>query len=237
MMHANICRSRRFGRARATRYAWQQRWTNLDRARFPVLQIDADEIAVVADYCLHDVRTRGVNPIERFLATSPPPADSDEFIFLQSLLTARFSLFVVESAERGVGVLTRDLLLDQSAFLTDVGFGQSAHPGAVLATRVFAPEGIDMTTGAGLPVGHLQPKQQADLVAGVKQKFPKMDFHHPTHSQAGELATFIIRGCLERGAAKRIAYVEPGQSNSHNTPPISRPPAGRPFFCGHPAPA
>jgi len=32
----------RFGRARATRYAWQQRWINLDASRFPVLQIDAD---------------------------------------------------------------------------------------------------------------------------------------------------------------------------------------------------
>ena len=31
----------RFGRARATRYAWQQRWINLDASRFPVLQIDA----------------------------------------------------------------------------------------------------------------------------------------------------------------------------------------------------
>ena len=31
----------RFGRARATRYAWQQRWANLDTVRFPVLQIDA----------------------------------------------------------------------------------------------------------------------------------------------------------------------------------------------------
>jgi len=31
----------RFGRARATRYAWQQRWVHLDTVRFPVLQIDA----------------------------------------------------------------------------------------------------------------------------------------------------------------------------------------------------
>jgi hypothetical protein len=193
-----------------------------------------DESSVLMDYCLHDVRTHGVSPIERFLATSPPPADSDEFVFLQALLTAYFSLFAVESIERGVGVQTRDLLREESTFITDIGFGSMALPGMVLASRVFAPERIVMTTGAGLPVGELRPAQQAELVAGVRTKFPRMDFRNPTPSDTGELATFLIRGCLDRGAANRIAYLEPGQSSPHAPPLDSRPPAGRndPCPCG-----
>ncbi len=67
-----------------------------------VLTLDTqDEIAVLADFCIHDVRRQGINAIGRFLAESPPPADSDEMVLLQALLQARFSLFAVEATEPG----------------------------------------------------------------------------------------------------------------------------------------
>src|SRR5262249_44160285 len=75
-----------------------------------VLTLDTeDEIAVVMDYCLHDVRRHGLNAVERYLSGSPPAADSDDWVLLQALRQARYSVFVVESAEPGVGVHVRDL--------------------------------------------------------------------------------------------------------------------------------
>ena len=81
-----------------------------------------DEICLLMDYCLHDLRRNGTNAIERFLANTPPGAGSDELIILQARCQARFCLFVVESIEPGVGVQGRDLLRDETFFLTDIGF-------------------------------------------------------------------------------------------------------------------
>src|SRR5439155_8740576 len=65
-----------------------------------VLTLDTeDEIAVLMDYCIHDVRRRGVNAVERYLATAPAAPESDEMVLLQALRQARYSLFAVESAE------------------------------------------------------------------------------------------------------------------------------------------
>src|SRR5439155_11128691 len=73
-----------------------------------VLTLDTeDEIAVLMDYCLHDVRRHGLNAIERYLAESPPPPDSDDWLLLQALRQSHYALVVVESAEPGVGVHVR----------------------------------------------------------------------------------------------------------------------------------
>jgi hypothetical protein len=114
-----------------------------------VLVFDSeDEMAVLMDYCLHDVRRQGLNAIERYLAESPPPPGSDEMVVLEAKRQARYSLFTVEAIEPGVGVLVRDLLRDESLFLVDIGFSTTATPGATLAARVMPMEGMIATTGA-----------------------------------------------------------------------------------------
>jgi hypothetical protein len=177
-----------------------------------VLVLDTeDEIAVLMDYCLHDVRRHGVNAIERYLATAPAAAGSDEEVLLQALRRSRYSLFAVRSSEPGVGVHVRDLLRDEPLFLVDVGLSRTAAIGLVLAARVMAPEGIGMTTGAALPAGVLSPPQRAAFVEGLATSFDGADVRHLSPAKASELAATIIRACLRRGAAERIAYVEPGQ--------------------------
>jgi hypothetical protein len=177
-----------------------------------VLVLDTeDEIAVLMDFCLHDVRRHGVTAVERYLATAPPDATADEMVLLQALRQARFSLFAVESSEPGVGVQVRDLLRDESLFLVDVGLSRTAAVGLVLAARVMAPEGIGMTTGAALPAGVLSPSQRSAFVESLTAAFGGTDLRDPSPEAASELAATIIRACLRRGAAERIAYVEPGQ--------------------------
>jgi hypothetical protein len=64
------------------------------------LLLDAkDEIDVFVDYCIYDVRRRGKNAVERFLKKSPPALGSDEWVILNAMRQARYSVFAVESQE------------------------------------------------------------------------------------------------------------------------------------------
>jgi hypothetical protein len=183
-----------------------------------VLVLDsADEIAVLADFCIYDVRHKGLNAIERFLAESPPPADSDEIIILQAMRQARFCLLAAESIERGVGVQCRDLLRDESVFVMDVGFGSTAIPDLVLAARLMAPEGITMTTGAALPFGMVPTGNHAEFLQSVEGLRAGLDIAKCSPEAMSEFTAAIIQLCLERGAAEHIEYREPG--SSYREPP------------------
>ncbi len=179
-----------------------------------VLTLDSeDEIAVLADFCIHDVRRPGANAVDRLLAESLPPG-GDEMVLLQALRQARYSLFAVETVEPGVGVHVRDLLRDEPLFLVEVGLSRSAPAGMVLAARVMAPEGISMTTGAALPVGMLSPAERAGFLQAMKAHLKSLDFHRLAAEEASEMAAVVIRTCLQHGAASRIRYVEPGPARA-----------------------
>ncbi len=192
-----------------------------------VLTLDTeDEIAVLMDFCLHDVRRRGANAIDRYLAKSSPDADPDELVLLGALRQARFSLLAVEAAEPGVGVRARDLFRDQPLFLVDVGLSRTAAAGLVLAARVMAPDGIGMTTGAALPVGVLSPAERDRLLGRLRDRFPGLDFAGLSPKEAGEVAASVLRTCLRNGAAEWIAYVEPGHvGRGSKAPPRDWPPS------------
>jgi hypothetical protein len=168
-----------------------------------------DEIAVLMDYCIYDVRRRGQNAIDHFLAKSPPAPDSDEMVLLQAMGQAYYAVVVVEKAEHKRGVHVRDLLRDEPLFLTDVGFSLTGSRGMVLATRVMAPEGIHMTTGAALPMGVLSPAERTELRQRLLTTLRRDDFRDLSPDEASRLAATIIRQCLQQGAAERIEYIEP----------------------------
>ena len=192
-----------------------------------VINLDAeDEIAVLMDFCIHDVRRQGMNAVDRYLAESPPAPEPDEQVLLEALRRARFSLFIVESTEPGVGVHVRDLLRDEPLFLVDIGCSQSASVGLVLATRVMAPEGISMMTGAALPVGVLAPGERNQFLVRLKATI-KTDVGNWSPEQASEWAATVIRTCLRQGAATQIAYVEPGHQSRPAHKAGTAPPAQR----------
>jgi len=193
-----------------------------------VLTLDSeDEIAVLMDYCIHNVRRHGVTAIEQYLAEFPPAPESDELVLLQALRQARYSLFTVEETEPGVGIQARDLLRDEPLFLVDVGLSRTASVGIVFAARVMAPEGIGMTTGTALPIGEMSPVERGRFLDGLKHSFPGMDFGNLSPEEAGDLAAVIIDNCLQHGAAKRIEYLDPGQLSSRNPVPQALPSAQR----------
>ena len=95
-----------------------------------------DETSVLMDYCLYDVRHKGRNAIEQYLIDSPPDPESDEMTCLRAMQHAIYSLFVVESVERGLGVAVRELRSNEILLVVDMGFGSTAQPGLVFASRL-----------------------------------------------------------------------------------------------------
>ena len=108
-----------------------------------------------------------------------------------------------------MGVQVSDLLRNESLFLMDVGFGNSAVPGLVLAGRIMANEDFAQTTGAALPFGVPNAAQRALLVRGLEAIY-KGDLSQLSPEKSSGLSATIIRGCLETGAMEHIRYDEPG---------------------------
>jgi hypothetical protein len=163
-----------------------------------------EEMPILMDYCVHDIRRDGLNAVERMLKESPPPEDSEEMTALQALRKARFILFVAESLEPGVGVHGRDVLRDEPVFLIDLSFSQHGAPGMILPARVIDLDGLTMTTGAPLPATLLPPTESNQYVQRVRAVMGDVDFHQLSSEDASTLATEFIRSTLRTGAARDV---------------------------------
>ena len=123
-------------------------------------------------------------------------------VCLRSMQHAVYSLFIVESVIPGVGVTVRDLLSRGTILIADLGFGKTAQPGLVFASRLLFHESFAMTGGAVLPVGVLpQDRQQAitKKLAGTV-KADDDGYFDPAP---------MIRECLKEGCSLHIQYREP----------------------------
>jgi hypothetical protein len=167
------------------------------------------EMAVLTDHCLHDIRRQGRNTVEDYLAEAPFAPDSDAGLFLQALAKARFSVFLVEAVERGVGVQVRDMLRESTLFLMDVGFGQTASLGVTLVGRVMSVENINMTTGAALPLGILGEPERAAFMKKMSSAGDPTDYNHLSPQRASQIATDLLRAALQSGGGSHVAYKDP----------------------------
>lgn len=164
-----------------------------------------DESSVLMDYCIYDVRRDGQNAFESYLISCSPDSESDELTCLQAMQRAIYSLYVVETVERGLGVTMRDLRTDETHFVVDTGMGMSAKPELVFATRLLFHDRLVMTSGAGLPVGLLTTELQEDVAKKM------LDTILPDKAGHYDPAP-LIRDCLKNGSSSKIRYLEtPGQ--------------------------
>jgi len=161
-----------------------------------------DETAILMDYCIYDVRRQGRNAFEQYLLDSPPAQESDEMVCLRAMQRAVYSVFVVESVIRGYGVEVRDLLSNRTIVVVDMGFGSTAKPGVIFASRLLLHEGFSMTGGAALPLGVLPEDQQQSMIKKLAEAAA------PDDSGYFDPAP-LIRACLSRGCWSHIRYQEP----------------------------
>jgi hypothetical protein len=155
-----------------------------------------DETSVLMDYCIYDVYRKGRNAVEQYLCDCPPDPDSDEMACLRAMQHAIYALVAVLRVEPSVGCHVRNLFTEETRLLVDIGFSETAQPGAVIATRLLDFGGFVATTGAALPLGILDNDEldewQRKLRAGVDDE----------RSDPAPL----IRTCLQRGASSYIRY-------------------------------
>ena len=161
-----------------------------------------DETSVLMDYCIYDVYRNGRNAVEQYLVDSAPAPESDEMVCLRAMQKAVYSLFVVESVMRGFGVTVRDLLSNKTIVIVDMGFGSTAKPGLVFASRLLFHEGFAMTGGAALPIGVLPEDQRQPVTQMLAKAVTPDDDGHFDPAP-------LIRACLEHGCSSHIQYQEP----------------------------
>lgn len=169
-----------------------------------------DEPPILMDYCIYYPQPDGRNLVARFLEMSPPRPHSEEMRALQGMSRAYYSLFEITEVVRGVGVRVRDIFRDQAGFIADIGFGNSARPHLMLATRVIPADGFLMTGGAALPVDASAARRIDRALERTPFKTETFDFRKIAPRQEAELAAVIIRECRSTGMTSHIAYADAG---------------------------
>ncbi len=156
-----------------------------------------DETSVLMDYCIYDVYRKGRNAVDQYLCDTPPNPDSDEMACLRAMQHATYALVAVLRVEPGVGCHVLNLFTEETRLLADIGFSETAQPGAVIATRMLDFGGFVATSGAPLPLGILD---NDDLDEWKRKIRAGADDHFDPAP--------LIRTCLQRGASANIRYQE-----------------------------
>jgi len=165
-----------------------------------------DEMSLLMDYCLYQPEPDGRNLVAKYLEKSPPPADSDEMVALRAMTEAYYSLFQITEVERGFGVTVQDLLRDETGFIVDIGFGNTAPRHLILASRIIPIEGFLTTGGAALPVDPAAGRRIFDELRRMKQTPETFDFKRISPLQEAELAALVIRTCLSSGMSSGLTH-------------------------------
>ena len=129
-----------------------------------------------------------------------------------------YSLFVVESVERGLGVTVQDMRTNEIHFVVDKGIGSTAQPGLIFASRLLLRDDFSMTGGAALPVGLLPTEQRDNLTKRLLAALA------PDDNGIFDPAP-LIRSCLSKGSSSRVRYQEPGQGGGQKQLETNRRPA------------
>ncbi len=181
-----------------------------------VITLDTeDQISLVTDYCLHDIRRHGKNPLEVFLERTPPPADSDEMQILKASIESTYTILGIEGAEAGRGCYVLDFFNLRRYFLTDVNLSRGSPEGALLATRVKTIDGMTMTTGAALPIPVESKKDLMELIDSIRAKDTKPGSQQTDVEYQAQRTLKIIRYCLKMRASERIRYEDPHSSSTY----------------------
>lgn len=166
-----------------------------------------DQTSVLMDYCLYNVSRRGLNAVQRYLAETPPPDDSDEMFVLRARATSRYSIFIVQKVIAGVGVELLDIFREDKLLVVDMGFAQTARPGLTLASRVACLGDYWMTGGAGLPIKDASiGKLKSRLKKAIGSAEPDWD-NMPADKESVFVAA-IVRTCLEGDEAVNMHYAD-----------------------------
>jgi hypothetical protein len=164
---------------------------------------DMDEMNYVYDLLIYTAAAGRSRPIDRYSKSARLAAGSDEALVLAAMRAARFSILVIKRRHEAAGLVATDLFRRTEIWLVDIGLESSVPEGAVMATRLFAPEGFSMTAGVFAPfdLGTIE-----DLYAELPRRLGESKLDALIDDR--RFAEAIYRGALADGIMDRVAYQE-----------------------------
>ena len=111
-----------------------------------------DEMTLAFDLAIHTARPGHSQAIDRYARAAQLQPGSDEFVVLEAMRQARFSVWRVERRHEVAGLIVQDLLRQDEAWLVDEALEQSAPEGMAMALRLCMPNAFAMTSGIIVPV-------------------------------------------------------------------------------------
>jgi len=169
---------------------------------------DMDEMNYVYDLVIHTASAGRSRAIDRYSKSARLAAGSDEALVLAAMRAARFSILVIKQRHEAAGLIATDLFRRTQVWLVDVGLESSVPDGAVMATRIFTPEGFSMTAGVFVPfdLGTIE-----DLYAELPRRLGESKLDALIEDR--RFVETIYRVALADGIMDRVAYEElPGDA-------------------------
>jgi hypothetical protein len=177
----------------------------LVRGKILVFQ-NENEMATLFDHCLYSYRPGGKSVIELHLEQSPPPPDSHEMALLLAMQASYYSLFSIEEVIEGKGLVVVDGLRQAKLFILDIGLGNSAAKGMLLAGRIMPIGELYMSTGALIPLqGELVDTLQSIMERLFRSREPGRKLL-ATPGQEAAFAAQVIRAAIKGGALEYVGY-------------------------------
>jgi hypothetical protein len=181
----------------------QARRLGLAQGRTLILD-DMDEMSYVFDLAIHTAHPGRSRAIDRYARSSRFAAGSDEALVLEAMRTARFAVLVIDRRHETAGLVATDLLRGTKVWLVDIGLESSLPDEAVLATRLYTPEGFSMTAGVNVPI-------DLGLLADIHHQLPRHlgEEEMSTLIDDRRFAEAIYRVALADGIMDRVMYRDP----------------------------
>jgi len=161
-----------------------------------------DELTLAIDLAIYTARPGHSRAIDRYARAAQLQPGSDEFVVLEAMRQARFSVWRVERRHEVAGLIVRDLLRQGEAWLVDEALGQSAPEGVTLAMRLGTPDQFAMTSGIIVPVDREVMAEVLDEV------LPRVRGTPDRVANDRRFATAIYRVAVAQGLMERIGFEE-----------------------------
>ena len=161
-----------------------------------------DELTLAFDLAIHAARPGHSRAIDRYARAAQLQPGSDEFVALEAMRQARFAVWRVERRHDVAGLIVRDLLRQDEAWLVDEALEQSAPEGMAMATRLCTPDAFAMTSGIIVPVDREGMEEVLDQV------LPRIRGEPDQVANDRRFATALYRMAVTNGLLERISFEE-----------------------------
>ena len=184
----------------------QARHLGLTRGKMLVAE-SLDEMTLAFDLAIHTARPGHSRAIDRYARAAQLPPGSDEFVVLEAMRQARFSVWRVERRHEMAGLIVQDLLRQDEAWLVDEALEQSAPEGMVMAMRLCTPDALAMTSGIIVPVDRDMMEEVLDQVLPPARGEPDQV------ANDRRFASAIYRIAVANELMDRVSFEQPPSSS------------------------